>query len=131
MMDATLFRRLSIDLTGEPRLDAARAAALLQRFLTVAKPEGVERLAAIAAALPDDSARREEAIRVQIMEDQELRELVKVILVLWYTGDLLGSTTSLPSEDEYFGGLLWTVARAHPPALSGGYFGHWTYPPDN
>jgi hypothetical protein len=130
-MDVTLFQTLSADLTGEPHLHPNRAAGLLQRFLTVADPQVVARLAEVAAALPSEPAEREEAIRSRIIEDTPLRELAKVILVLWYTGDLLGSTTSTPTEDEYFGGLLWPVARAHPPGLSGGYFGHWTYPPDN
>ena len=33
--------------------------------------------------------------------------------------------------EHYFAGLFWRVIEAHPPGLSGGYFGHWTYPPDN
>lgn len=130
-MDAALFYELSVDLTGEPHLPRARAAGLLERFLTVANPAAVARLVGVATALPADAAERENAIRSGIIDDTELRDLAKVILVLWYTGDLLGSTTSTPTEEQYFGGLLWPIARAHPPGLSGGYFGHWTYPPDN
>jgi hypothetical protein len=69
--------------------------------------------------------------RLVTAADTSLRELAKTIIVLWYTGDLLNTReTDMPAE-HYFSGQIWSVARAHPPALSGGYFGHWTYPPDN
>jgi hypothetical protein len=35
------------------------------------------------------------------------------------------------SPATYFGALLWPVIGAHPPGLSGGYFGHWRYLPDD
>ncbi len=28
----------------------------------------------------------------------------------------------------WFRGRFWELTRSHPPGLSGGYFGHWTYP---
>jgi hypothetical protein len=81
--------------------------------------------------LPADPAQRERATDSQIMSDPALRGLAKAIIVLWYTADLVDDTTSGPTEEQYFAALVWPVARAHPPGLSGGYFGHWTYPPDN
>jgi hypothetical protein len=33
-------------------------------------------------------------------------------------------------EADYFESVLWPVVQAHPRALSGGYFGHWHYPPE-
>jgi hypothetical protein len=35
------------------------------------------------------------------------------------------------TPEEYFSGLAWQIIGAHPPGLSGGYFGHWRYRPDN
>ena len=35
------------------------------------------------------------------------------------------------TEEEYFSGLAWSAMGAHVPGLSGGYFGHWRYRPDN
>ena len=35
------------------------------------------------------------------------------------------------NELDYFEAAVWRVIQAHPPALSGGYFGHWHYPPED
>jgi hypothetical protein len=130
-MNSAQFHQLSLGLLGEPSLDAGRAEGLLQRFLPAADREDLDRLTVVADGLPLDPEEREKAIRSKIMADPDLRALAKTIIVLWYTGDLLGATASPPTEDQYFAALMWPVARAHPPGLSGGYFGHWAYPPDN
>jgi hypothetical protein len=41
------------------------------------------------------------------------------------------TTLQFGSPEQYFRGMMWSVIRAHPPALSGGYFGYWRYPPEN
>jgi hypothetical protein len=35
------------------------------------------------------------------------------------------------TQEEYFSGLAWLIIGAHVPGLSGGYFGHWRYRPEN
>jgi hypothetical protein len=35
------------------------------------------------------------------------------------------------TQEEYFSGLAWSILGAHVPGLSGGYFGHWRYRPEN
>lgn len=130
-MDSAQFLELSKDLLGDPDLDRHRATHLLQRFLPSADKSALSRLQTVAATLPADAAERQTAIGSQIMDDPTLRGLAKTIIVLWYTGELLGSSTTTMPADDYFSGHIWSVARAHPPGLSGGYFGHWTYPPDN
>ena len=40
-------------------------------------------------------------------------------------------TSRYGTPEEYFSGLAWKIIGAHPPGLSGGYFGHWRYRPDN
>jgi hypothetical protein len=57
-----------------------------------------------------------------------------------YTGLLPGENgeesgaiyaTGVMGEDDYFESLVWRVVQAHPRGLSGGYFGHWHYPPED
>lgn len=60
-----------------------------------------------------------------------------------YTGllpDLLGEDVQpgkaprdcgADEELDYFEAAVWRVIQAHPPALSGGYFGYWHYPPED
>jgi len=52
---------------------------------------------------------------------------------LWYTGRPPAENkvdAEFVNEQAYFEGLIWRAARAHPPGLTGGYFGHWRYAPD-
>ena len=81
-----------------------------------------------------------EQVKRQIVADDSLRPTVCQIILLWYTStvqDNLGMNPSAPTvmrfgtQQEYFSGLAWTIIGAHPPGLSGGYFGHWRYRPDN
>lgn len=130
-MDERLFLSLSVDLLGDSALSPELAASLLRRLTAVADPATLAQLATVTSGLPDDPAAREEAIRQQIMAVLPLRELAKLVIVLWYTGDLALTGAPPPTENEYFSARLWSIIRAHPPGLSGGYFGHWTYPPDN
>lgn len=121
------FLRLSEALVGESPLDAALAGPYLERIQATAEGADLEALLdeydAIVAAGGDVDA----AITMRIMGHDELRRLARVIIVLWYLGEIGGGG---PAE-HYFQGLFWKVVSAHPPGLSGGYFGHWAYPPDN
>lgn len=130
-MDADLFLSLSVDLVGDDTLTREHASSLLQRLLKGADPQQIKRLADLVARLPGDPAAREAMIRKDIMDVAPMRELAKHIIILWYTGDCSLPNTPPPSEADYFNAVLWPIVRAHAPALSGGYFGHWTYPPDN
>jgi hypothetical protein len=79
-------------------------------------------------------------VKKQIVADDSLRPTVCQIILLWYTStvqDNLGMNPPIApimrfgTEEEYFSGLVWTIIGAHPPGLSGGYFGHWRYRPEN
>jgi hypothetical protein len=82
-----------------------------------------------------------EQVKAKIVEVDPLRPTVCKIILLWYTStvqDNLGMDPPAPSPsfrygtpEEYFSGLAWKIIGAHPPGLSGGYFGHWRYRPDN
>lgn len=45
--------------------------------------------------------------------------------------DLAQQQPELQNPDDFFESVLWRVIQAHPPGLSGGYFGHWHYPPED
>jgi hypothetical protein len=34
-------------------------------------------------------------------------------------------------EADYFEAVMWRAIQAHPRGLSGGYYGHWHYPPED
>ena len=79
-------------------------------------------------------------VKKQIVAIDSLRPTVCQIVLLWYTSTVQDNLGMEPpaapvmrfgSQEEYFSGLLWTIIGAHPPGLSGGYFGHWRYRPDN
>jgi hypothetical protein len=84
-----------------------------------------------------------EQVKKQIVADDSLRPAVCQIILLWYTStvqDNLGNLGLNPpvapvmrfgTQEEYFSGLAWSIIGAHAPGLSGGYFGHWRYRPDN
>jgi hypothetical protein len=132
MAEADLFYVLSIALTGEPKLNRSLAAGLLARLQ--AAPEAAalpQLLQTFEQILAQPSEQQEQAIRDRIMGDAAIRIVAKMLVVLWYTGELRSATPSPLTEEQHFEGVVWNIASAHPPGVSGGYFGHWTYPPDN
>jgi hypothetical protein len=77
-----------------------------------------------------------------IQADRELLGIARAITYFLYTGllpeangsDLDPKADKKPEiqlPDDYFEAVLWRVILAHPPGLSGGYFGHWHYPPED
>jgi hypothetical protein len=142
--DLATFGHLSRVLTGERFL----AEDLVARHL--ARLRGDADAAPMLARLLDSFARRaaesdfdEEAFRQEVTPDAELGPLVRRIVVLWITGALpkvdWATTPKLEQALDYqegdprpfFGALMWPAMGAHPPGLSGGYFGYWRYPPES
>lgn len=82
-----------------------------------------------------------EEVKKHIVADDSLRPTVCQLILLWYTSSVQDNLEIQPpaaapvmrfgTQEEYFSGLAWTIIAAHPPGLSGGYFGHWRYRPDN
>jgi len=79
-------------------------------------------------------------VKKLIVADDSLRPTVCQIILLWYTSTVQDNFGMQPpaspvmrfgTQEEYFSGLAWAIIGAHPPGLSGGYFGHWRYRPDN
>jgi len=130
------FIALSLVLTGERELNPVLSEQYLRRFLSVNPPTDfqavIEHFRQMAAAAKDDEKALTDAVREHIKNDSAFRRIAQQIITLWYTGAMKdGAKYAYGSAEQYFSGLLWEAARAHPPALSGGYFGYWKYPPEN
>lgn len=71
----------------------------------------------------------------------ELSPIARSIVYALYTGmlpDVEGAEVRtgvrhppIPAPEDHFESVLWRTIQAHPPGLSGGYFGHWHYPPED
>jgi hypothetical protein len=73
----------------------------------------------------------ENALLAALQGQPALIDVAHQVIFLWYTSALnLADKWLFGEPDEYFKSQLWRVIRAHPPALSGGYFGHWSYLPE-
>jgi hypothetical protein len=118
-------------LTGVVPLDRALGAQYLERVQ--AAPEGadladmLDEFDAIVAAGGDV----EKAVTERVMNMPRRQKVAQVVILLWYLGEVRGQAPAGGRPEHHFQGLFWNVIGAHPPGLSGGYFGHWTYPPDN
>jgi hypothetical protein len=128
------FYRMSQVLTGEDGLDPQLSAQYLERLTKHARWGSLaERL---LTAFEAAEVLGEDALEREVLADPELGPAARQVIVLWYTGAFVEEDGekvkwSYGNADHYFAGLLWKVARAHPPMLSGGYFGHWHYPPED
>ena len=129
------FVELSEILTGVPNLDRKLGAQYLDRLLSTpfdtTLRQALEKFSKLAK---DDTLPAQ--VKAQIVNDDSLRPTVCQIVLLWLTSTIQDShdnPTGLRwgSKDEYFSALAWQIIGAHVPGLSGGYFGHWRYRPDN
>lgn len=72
--------------------------------------------------------------RNQVLPDAALRELLRKIIKTWYLGRppvAPAAPLNGPRFFYHYEALIWKVAHAHPPGLSGGYYGYWHYKPEN
>ncbi len=79
------------------------------------------------------------AIKNQILTNPAWVLITQLIVKIWYLG-LIYSLTKDPNNHVPLKGggyyfhheaLIWKVASAHPAGLSGGYYGYWSYKPEN
>lgn len=122
MNDDAAFLEASRQLTGLESLPPFLAAVYRDRVASVHGSAALSRLLDV----PKD------ALLATLEEDDELRAVAESVVMLWYasaTVDASGTFT-FGTPRQYFSSQLWQVIRAHPPGLSGGYMGHWRYPPE-
>ena len=129
------FMSLSSAVTGVSELDQGLGVTYLARLRASYEPATTSCLAEFLTiagqSTPENAAR-------QLLDDDAFRPILCQIALLWFTSTLQDpkAQTSPPplvygDQEEYFSGLAWEIIGAHPPGLSGGYFGHWRYRPDN
>lgn len=149
------FISLSSILIGEANPDKGLAQKYLDRLLAISvggdpMNKRVEALLKTFREIQSGGGNLEEGVRQRIINDAVLSPIARQVIFLWYTSAFLvrsvkpdeavnletgrpdtSTTLRFGSPEQYFRGLMWPVIRAHPPALSGGYFGYWRYPPEN
>jgi D-sorbitol dehydrogenase-like protein len=130
------FLALSRILTGVANLDPRLAQHYFDRLTSTPHDPFLRQiLERFRACGTGDAALQK--VKEQILDDDALRPTVCQIVLLWYTSamrdDLKPNAIDLrfASQEEYFSGLVWPIIGAHIPGLSGGYFGHWRYRPEN
>ena len=120
--------------TGEERLDPELgrryAQALAGDEASAGEISALVTAAGVAMGTPDPLG----TLKAAMAGDARVMGGARRLAYLWYAGTMLAPAGAPPStflsEDAYFGALMWRCVGAHPPGLSGGYFGHWRYPPD-
>jgi hypothetical protein len=131
------FIALSRILTGVENLDVALGRQYLDRLTSTPFEPFLRQLLERFRGLKDGAGLADQ-VKGRIVNDDTLRPTVCQIILLWYTStmqDNLGlpgpAVMRFGTQEEYFSGLGWQIIGAHVPGLSGGYFGHWRYRPDN
>jgi hypothetical protein len=133
------FLALSRIFTGVDNLDADLGRQYLDRLNSSPFNPLLSRVLKMYQGLRNEPDVAEQ-VKKQIVADDSLRPTVCQIILLWYTSTMQGNLGMNPpvaavmrfgTQEEYFSGLAWSIIGAHPPGLSGGYFGHWRYRPDN
>jgi len=107
-------------------------------YKKVSEAEGYKDHLTSILSLAQDCSTTEQLMSM-LNDDQ--KACCKAIVFLWYAAELISfasaKTTDLDKNrinaeaEEYYSGLIWRAIRAHPLALSGGYYGHWKYEPEN
>jgi len=120
--DDEAFLRASRALTGIEELPPFLAGEYRERAIAVSGPAAVSALLAIPT--PD--------LLTTIAATPAHRPVAEQIVMLWYASATIAvdGTFTFGTTRQYFAGQLWSVIQAHPPGLSGGYMGHWRYPPE-
>lgn len=126
------FVRISERLLGD-RVDHTLAAEYQERFSLTPQFADWMRFVDLFKKIEAAEGDIDKEIAEQIMTDSALRKVVVTVISFWYFAQAPGLHTiqEVGSASQYFRGQFWDIVRAHPPGLSGGYFGQWTYPPDN
>lgn len=129
------FLALSKVLTGVETLDPALGRQYLDRLNSTPFAPFLRQILDRFRKLKPGSTLTDR-VKQEILSDDNLRPTLGQIVLLWYTSAMRDNDGIPPSfrygaQEEYFSGLAWQIMGGHVPGLSGGYFGHWRYRPDN
>jgi Membrane bound FAD containing D-sorbitol dehydrogenase len=136
-----LFFQFSKLVCGDESLSPGLSKVYFDIFHTdpTLQPDLIKLLDRFSTILNTGEANPEKAISDNILMDDSLRASTLLIIKLWYLGFMKSLTTGPPDSEALKGGgyyfhheaLIWKVASAHPAGLSGGYYGYWSYKPEN
>jgi Membrane bound FAD containing D-sorbitol dehydrogenase len=131
----TDFLALSQILTGVEALDAELGRGYLERLTSGPFDPSIRRILERFREMKGD-VDIVHRVKEEILAEDDLRPAVCQIILLWYTSAMQDTPDTPPvlrygTQEEYFSGLAWQIMGAHVPGLSGGYFGHWRYRPEN
>lgn len=126
----TSFHSLSYILTGFSDIDTAEAAEMGKAF---AVHPALSQLLTTWEQRPENVV-PEEWVQQSLWSGPLLAPCQDLILS-WYFGAIYvnGKVVLIEESAEItaarrFRGRFWSIVGAHPPGLSGGYFGYWSYP---
>jgi hypothetical protein len=129
------FLALSRVLTGVENLDAALGSQYLDRLSSTPFDSALREILKRFRTLKRGATLADQ-VKKEILVEPTLLPAVCQIILLWYTSAMQDNAQNpgamrYGTPEEYFSGLAWSIMGAHVPGLSGGYFGHWRYRPDN
>jgi hypothetical protein len=129
MNELEMFTALSRVLTGVEELDAALAESYLRR-LKERHPIPMQNLLTAFTGIAQDEHLIFEVKR-RIVDNKDLQPVVSQVIRAWYTSEFLDEcgTPRPGSQREFYGGLLWSVIKAHAPTGSRLNYGDWQKPP--
>jgi Membrane bound FAD containing D-sorbitol dehydrogenase len=136
-----LFHRYSVLVCGDESLSPGLSKVYFDIFNNdpSVQPDLIKLLDRFSNILVAGTTDPEKAISKNILSDSSLTALTLLIIKLWYLGVIKSLTTGPANTEPLKGGgfyfhheaLIWKVASAHPAGLSVGYYGYWSYKPEN
>lgn len=128
------FWSLSQALTGAAPADRRLAETVLGG-ISSGRQDLVRRILTAWAERPVD-ADPQKWIAANLWSSPEAKRICQDITLSWFFGQIFrdGAPQATPAASQealaslWFSGSFWTLAKAHAPGISGGYFGHWSYP---
>jgi hypothetical protein len=136
-----LFYQFSKLVTGEEALSAKLSNVYFEVFHAdpAVQTDFLRLLDRYAEILNNRNGDPEKSVKDKILGDPALNAITLSIIKLWYLGIIQSLTTNTLNTEPLKGGgyyfhheaLIWKIAQAHPAGLSGGYYGYWSYKPEN
>ena|SRR5713226_9867744 len=124
-----LFVGLSKILTGEKTVDRTLASQYLDRLKAQYAGPMTDLLDAFGRVATDRYTVFE--VKRQVIGNPNLKPLAQQVITIWYTSEFAGPDGKVHAgtQDQYYGGLLWRVIRAHAPTDSTQPYGYWEQQP--
>jgi hypothetical protein len=126
------FLELSQILTGFEILNP-KIAELYYRHLHEINGDALDKLLEVFdSTVKNHTGDPEALVGKFIWSDPTYKTVCQSIILAWYNSVITDPNKPWIAPPEiYYEALLWKAIEAHPPALSGGYFGYWRYAPEN